>query len=348
MEYKSKSLIEDNMQNGSKQQSALISVVVPLYKEEKNVRPLVERLTAVFAQLNMPWELVFALDPSPDKTEEIILQLINESYPIRLIKFSCRIGKPLSLLAGLDNIAGNACVIIDADLQDPPETIISLVNEWQKGADVIIARRRSRKGEHFFYLKSAELFYWLLDHISEVKVPKNTGDFRLIDAKVVHEICQFRERHAFLRGLNAAVGFKTAIVDYDRDPRLTGKAHISFIGALNIALDGIVPFSRVPVRSVFILGIFLLILGIIGGIISFVVVLLWKLDLSRLLAILLSAFSFLTGILLSALGILGEYIVRAYEETRNRPLYIIDSIIESDILKNNSASIKNKSELWGK
>jgi polyisoprenyl-phosphate glycosyltransferase len=164
---------------------ALISVVVPLYKEEKNVRPLVDRLEKVFAHLSYDWEIVFALDPSPDRTKEIIWECIEENFPIRLITFSRRIGKPLSLMAGLDCCKGDACVVIDADLQDPPELIANMIEKWEQGFEVVIAKRTSRKGENFLYLKAARLFYWILEKISEVKVPRDTGDFRLLDSRVV-------------------------------------------------------------------------------------------------------------------------------------------------------------------
>jgi glycosyltransferase involved in cell wall biosynthesis len=307
----------------------VISVVVPIYREERNVRPLAERLARVFSKIGYTWELVFALDPSPDRTYEEILALVEENYPIRVITFSRRIGKPLSLIAGLDHVSGDACVVIDADLQDPPEFIEEMVERWQDGFEVVIAKRASRKGEHYLYLKAAETFYRLLERISEVNVPRDTGDFRLLDARVVQQIRRFRERHGFLRGLTAAAGFRTTTISYDRDPRLTGKTQISWRGAVNIALDGIVPFSRVPVRMIFVVGATILGLGLTTGCLWLVCGTLrgfsdrWPLVLLGILMTVLS------GIVVSSLGILGEYLVRTYEETRERPLYIIDTIKES-------------------
>ncbi|MGB6067658.1 MAG: glycosyltransferase family 2 protein [Desulfomonilaceae bacterium] len=308
----------------------VISVVVPLYNEENNVKPLVDRLKQVFVGLACPWEVVFALDPSPDGTYGAIVDLVDSGFPVRLVTFSRRIGKPLSLIAGLDHSRGDVSVVIDADLQDPPEVIESMVEKWREGFDVVIARRSLRKGESYTYLKAAQTFYWLLEKISEVKVPKDTGDFRLLDAKVVRELCRFRERHGFLRGLTAAAGFRTAVITYDRDPRLSGRTQISFMGALNIALDGIVPFSRVPVRMLFVLGLASIVCA--GG-----SALVWTI--SGLLSgfsnkwpiVLLILFFLLTwGITLAGMGILGEYLVRAYEEIRSRPIYIVDEIIEAD------------------
>jgi glycosyltransferase involved in cell wall biosynthesis len=307
----------------------VISVVVPLYNEESNVKPFMERLKQVFAKLGCPWEVVFALDPSTDRTYDTILDLVDADYPIRLITFSRRIGKPLSLIAALDHSRGDVSVVIDADLQDPPELIEAMVEKWREGFDVVIARRSSRKGENYLYLKAAQTFYWLLDKISEVKVPRDTGDFRLLDSRAVREICRFRERHGFLRGLTSAAGFSTTVIAYDRDPRFSGRTQISFLGALNIALDGIVPFSRVPIRMIFVLGLALTLLGTGVGLIW----VFWGLasGFSDKWPLVVLVFLFLVawGITLAAVGTLGEYLVRTYEETRSRPLYIVDEIIEA-------------------
>ncbi|MBM3298660.1 MAG: glycosyltransferase family 2 protein [Deltaproteobacteria bacterium] len=309
--------------------SIVISVVAPLYNEQDSVPVFVERLTQVFNRIGCQWEVVFALDPSTDQTRRIVLERIDRGYPIRLVTFSRRIGKPVSVLAGLHHTMGDACVVMDVDLQDPPELIEEMVEKWREGYKVVIAQRVSRKGEHYLYLKAAELYYWILDRLSEVKVPKNTGDYRLLDARVVREICRFRERHAFLRGITAAVGFPTIVIPFDRDPRFAGKTRISFFGALNIALDGLVPFSRTPVRLIFLLGIVLLGLASAGAMIWIVASLVlglsdqWPSILACLVSLILS------GLTTTCLGVIGEYVLRIYEETRDRPLYIVDEINES-------------------
>jgi dolichol-phosphate mannosyltransferase len=303
-------------------------VVIPIYREEAAVRPLTLRIAEVFSRIGCRWEIVFALDPSPDRTREAIVELIDEGRPIRLLVFSRRIGKPLSLLAGLDHAFGDACVVMDADLQDPPELIGAMIEEWRNGAQVVIAQRRSRKGENLLYLSAAGLFYRLANMVSEVPIPRNTGDFRLLDAVVVKHIRLFRERHAFLRGINALAGFKTVCVPFDRDARYAGKKNISLAGAVNIALDGIVPFSRVPVRLVFLAGVCCVALAGIFGIAEIINAARagcaqgWRIVLTPPLMI------GCTGLLLTGMGILGEYIVRAYEETRSRPLYIIAETVE--------------------
>lgn len=310
----------------------IISVVVPLYKEEANVRPLVTRLAEVFRRLGYGWELVFALDPSPDRTREVIQGLIEEGYPIRLLTFSRRIGKPLSLLAGLDHVAGDACVIIDADLQDPPELIEQMLEKWKQGFQVVIAQRTSRKGEHYLYLKAAQTFYRILEKIAEVQVPRDTGDFRLLDARVVGEICRFRERHGFLRGLTAAAGFRTTVIPYERDPRHSGRTQIPLLGAVNIALDGIVPFSRVPVRLLFVTGLALLLATTVVGAAWLLSGLFRGFSDTWPIILLCVLMTGLSGIMLSGMGILGEYLVRTYEETRDRPLYIVDTMEEAETL----------------
>ncbi len=320
------------MQEQRIEQKVLISVVAPIYREQNNVEPLVRRLGAIFDTLDVDWELIFAMDPSPDDTEITITQLIQKGFPIRLITFSRRIGKPMSLLAGLDHAAGDCCIVIDADLQDPPELIERMVDEWRRGAKAVIAQRVSRRGENFFYLKSAELFYWILDKFSDVKIPRNTGDFRLIDSRVVKEICRIRERHGFLRGMNAFVGFPTKLIPFDRDPRLTGKTQISLMGALNIALDGIVPFSRAPLRMIFVLGVLMTSISVLLSIL-WVTCSWWTGFSSAWPTIFMSLLiMFCTGICVTSMGILGEYLLRTYEETRDRPLYIIERMVESESL----------------
>jgi len=319
----------DRVQDGKLDDKPVISIVIPLYNEENNVQPLVERLAAVLNRAECSWELVFALDPSPDRTHQKIRELMDASYPIRLVMFSRRIGKPLSVLAGLDHCRGDACVVIDADLQDPPELIEQMIDKWRQGFEVVIPQRVSRKGENFFYLRAADIFYWLLGKIAEVEVPKNTGDFRLMDARVVREVCRFRERHGFLRGIVASAGFRTAIIPYYREPRFKGRTQIPLAGAFNIALDGIVPFSRIPVRIILAIGLILLLLG--GGTaIAWLLCLVFRgfSQLSPFVALGILGL-LLSGIVVTSLGIIGEYLVRAYEEIRSRPLYIVDKIEET-------------------
>lgn len=310
----------------------MISVVVPLYNENDNVPVFIKRVEQVFRRIGCLWELVFALDPSTDGTRDTILKFMDEGYPIRLVSFSRRIGKPLSLLAGLEHCQGDATIVIDVDLQDPPELIEDMVAKWREGFKVVIAQRISRKGESYFYLRCAELFYKILERFSEVTVPVNTGDYRLLDARVVREVCRFRERHGFLRGMTAAAGFSTTLVPFERESRLAGTTQIPLRGAVNIALDGIIPFSRVPLRLIFLAGLVLTVLTFAGMCAWFLAGLVrgFSPDWPILLVACLSAC--ISAITLTSLGIVGEYVLRTYEEARDRPLYIVDEVVEAKTL----------------
>jgi polyisoprenyl-phosphate glycosyltransferase len=310
----------------------LISVVVPVYNEEANVVSLVNQLNDTFLKLKVDWELVFALDPCTDHTEDKILELIGAGFPIRLVKFSRRFGKPLSLIAGLRHCLGEACVVIDSDLQDPPELIGEMIDKWREGNLVVIAQRTSRLGENFFYLKAAELFYWILDKFSEVTIPRNSGDFRLLDKRVVEEMLKINERHGFLRGLTALVGFKTATIPFQRNPRLAGKTQISILGAANIALDGIIPFSKAPIRLVLALGLLIFSLGVVSGLVFTICGLFRGFNDNSGLHALLLSFWILFGLTIGCLGVVGEYVLRCYEDSRDRPLFIVDKIVESENL----------------
>ena len=328
------------MQEFHSTKPGLVSVVVPIYREAGNVRPLIERLTAVFQGIGCDWEVVFAMDPSPDQTRDEIVDCLREGSPVRLVLFSRRMGKPISLMAGLEHALGDVCIIIDADLQDPPELIPEMIRKWGEGYKVVIAQRTSRKGESFLYLQAARLFYWILDSVSEVKVPGTTGDFRLIDGAVLKWVCRFRERHGFLRGITAATGFPTAVVPFERDPRLAGRTQISFRGAVNIALDGIIPFSRWPVRMIFWVGVALVLFAIAASC-EWVAVGLWRGLPEWWPALFLGTLSIgLTGMVLTALGVIGEYLVRTYEETRDRPLCIVEEVLESETLKRTMGSVR--------
>jgi len=310
----------------------VISVVVPLYNEERNVGRFLERVERVFQEIGCDWEVVFALDPSPDGTEEVVKDFIHKGYPIRLIKFSRRIGKPLSLMAGLKESHGDATVVIDVDLQDPPELIAEMVMKWQEGYRVVLAQRSSRRGENIFYLAAARFFYWLISRVAEYPIQSNTGDFRLLDRRVVLALRECSERHAFLRGLTAAVGFETAVIPFSRDKRHSGRTNISFWGALDIALDGLIPFSRVPVRIIFLAGVVFLLLGLASVAVWTGSSCLYGMSSHWPLIFLVCLQLIVGGVAIVGLGVLGEYMVRTYEEVRRRPLYVVDSVIESQVL----------------
>lgn len=300
-----------------------LSIVVPVYNEEKNVPVLIERMGKVMAEIGCDYEIVFALDPCSDNTEKVILEAREKNDKIKLIVFSRRFGQPSATLAGIHYCEGDACVVIDADLQDPPELIIEMVEKWQSGYDVVYAQRTHREGENFIKKSVAYLAYFVINRISEVPIPRNTGDYRLMSRRVINELKNLKETHAFLRGLTGVVGFSQIAIPYRRDARLSGKGNYnSFTGSLSIGINGIVGFSSYPLQFIallgFIISFFSFSLGalyILLKIFGFEIV--WG---NPTLVILLSFFS---GIQLLSLGVMGQYISRIYDQVKYRPLFIV-------------------------
>lgn len=303
----------------------LLSVVVPAYNEQDNVRRLYARLIRVLDQLELGWELIFSVDPCTDRTEDVILELCQEDPRVKMLRFSRRFGQPMATIAGLGASRGDAVVVVDCDLQDPPELIPQLVERWLDGYDVVYAQRRSRAGETVPKRIIAAVGYRVIRRIADVDIPPNTGDFRLMSRRVVDNVVLLKESHGFLRGLVGLVGFKQTNVRYDRDPRAAGASKYNrFWGSLVIGLNGIVGFSRYPLQLISLIGVLL------SGL-AFAVALVYlglKIygepfpigDPTIVVAI-----SFFSGIQLLSLGVIGEYIGRIYDETRDRPKYIVES-----------------------
>jgi dolichol-phosphate mannosyltransferase len=302
-----------------------LTVVVPAYNEDSNVERLYSRLSDVLDGLGLQWELIFSVDPSTDRTEEFILTLRERDPRVKLLRFSRRFGQPMATIAGLEAASGDAVVVIDCDLQDPPELIPQLVARWREGYDVVYAQRRTRRGETLAKRVVSSLGYRVIRRIAEVEIPPNTGDFRLMSRRVVDNVVALKESHGFLRGLVALVGFRQTSVLYDRDPRAAGSGKYNrFMGSLVIGLNGVVGFSRQPLRVISILGVafsgFAFVLAAVylalklGGV-SF------PLGNPTIVIIV----TFFSGIQLLSLGVIGEYVGRIYDETRQRPKYIIES-----------------------
>jgi dolichol-phosphate mannosyltransferase len=300
-----------------------LSVVVPVYNEEKNILPLVARLREVLAELKSDYEIIFSLDPSTDNTEKIILDLRAADPKIKLLKMSRRFGQPACTMAGVYFCSGDACVVIDADLQDPPELIKEMVNKWQEGYEVVYGQRTGRSGETVTKKIIAGLGYWLLDKTADIKIPRDTGDFRLISRAVVEHLKQFKEHDAFLRGLVSYVGFKQTAVPYHRSRRQSGRGNYNRLtGSLRIGLNGMLNFSKYPLHLIAILGLIISALSFLLGLIYLILKLVnynirWG---NPTLVILIS---FLSGIQLLSLGVIGEYFARIYDEIKGRPSFII-------------------------
>ncbi|HUA75578.1 MAG TPA: glycosyltransferase family 2 protein [Solirubrobacteraceae bacterium] len=303
----------------------MLSVVIPAYNEEGNVEAAYERIRAVMESLGLEWELIFSVDPCTDRTEELIVALCERDPHVRMLRFSRRFGQPMATIAGLDAASGDAVVVIDCDMQDPPELIAELVARWRDGFDVVYAQRRTRAGETLPKRIVAALGYRLIKRIADVDIPPNTGDFRLMSRRVVDNVVALKESHGFLRGLVGLVGFRQTSVPYDRDPRAAGTSKYNrFWGSLVIGLNGVVGFSRYPLQLISMLGmglsalaflVAIVYLGLKLGGIAFPVG-------NPTIVIVVAFFS---GIQLLSLGVMGEYVGRIYDESRNRPKYIVES-----------------------
>jgi len=303
----------------------LLSIVVPAYNEQDNVPRVYERLVEALEDLALDWELIFSVDPCTDRTEEAILRLRAEDPRVKMLRFSRRFGQPMATIAGLEAAAGDAVVVVDCDLQDPPELIPKLVERWLQGYDVVYAQRSTRAGETIPKRIVAAVGYRLIRRIADVEIPPNTGDFRLMSRRVVANVVSLKESHGFLRGLVGLVGFRQTSVPYDRDARAAGKSKYNrFLGSLVIGLNGIVGFSRYPLQLISFAGmalaglaftLALVYLGLKLGGVPFPVG-------NPTIVI---AMSFFSGIQLLSLGVIGEYVGRIYDEARDRPKYIVES-----------------------
>ena len=304
-----------------------ISLIVPVYKEEANIRPFLTRAEKVFESMGKRYEIIFSLDPSPDRTEEVIFEEINRNPNIKLLVFSRRFGQPAATMAGILSCTGETCVVIDVDLQDQPELIEQMYRMLGEGFEVVYAKRRTRKGETTFKRVISYLGYALINRLSDVQIPRNTGDFRIMTRRVIEELRRLNESHGFLRGLVAYVGFKQTYIEYDRDERFSGKGNYSrLLGSLKIGLNGLISFSIKPLQILSIIGAGIALISFITG--AFILV--TKLaghDYVEGFPTLALLVSFLSGMQLAGLGLIGEYIARIYDEVKRRPMYIIDKSI---------------------
>ena len=314
-----------------------LSVIVPVFREEGSVRPFLARLVPVLASIGAPYEIIFALDPAPDGTETEIRRAIGENPQIRLLLFSRRFGQPAATMAGLMNCSGEHAVVIDIDLQDPPELIPAMLEKALQGSDVIYARRRSRAGETLMKRAIASAGYTLINRWSEAPIPRDTGDFRIVTRRVIEELRKLKETHGFLRGLVAVVGFPQDEVLYDRAARHSGRGHYNRLsGSMRIGLNGLVSFSSRPLQMLWVVALMMMLvqamvlLGWACGLIAP--------NLSVLLHLFLAALQF------AGLALLGEYVGRIYDEVKGRPAYIIAEKVNFTQMECGSTGPVNKPE----
>lgn len=308
----------------------VLSVIAPIYNEEDCLHELHTRITEVMNEFGESWELVLINDGSHDRSEEIIHELAEKDPDhIRPVIFARNFGHQLAVTAGMDYSRGDAVVIIDADLQDPPELILEMVEKWREGFEVVYAVRSEREGESWFKLATAKAFYRIVYKITDVDIPLDTGDFRLLDRKVVDAMNSMRERHRFLRGMSSWVGFKQTGVEYKRAARYAGETKYPLKKMLKFALDAITSFSYFPLQVATYLGFIFAFISFI----AIVAVIILRLSSSQELlgqATTLIAVLFLGSIQLITIGILGEYIGRLYDQAKGRPLYVVSEAPEKE------------------
>ena len=305
-----------------------ISVVIPMYYEEKVVENCYKRVKECLENLKKyENEIIFVNDGSKDKTLEILEKIASKDSTIKVISFSRNFGHQAAVTAGLKAVTGDAIVIMDADLQDPPELIPQMVALWEQGNDIIYGKRKKRKGESAFKLLSAKMFYKTLNLLSDTEIPKDTGDFRLVDKRVIDTINELPEHNKFLRGLFSWVGYKQISFEYERQERIAGKTKYPLRKMFKLASDGIVSFSTKPLKILGIIGSISIIISIIILIYALISYIFKLNNLSAGWTSIMVTVTFFAGIQLVSLWVMSEYIGRIYDETKRRPQYIIDKKI---------------------
>jgi dolichol-phosphate mannosyltransferase len=301
-----------------------ISVIVPVYQEERSIHPFLKVTVPLLDKITNRFEIIFCLDPCKDRSEQFILDARSKDRRIKLLLFSRRFGQPMATLAGLQYSMGDAVIVIDVDMQDPPTLIPQMIQKWQEGFDVVIPQRRSRNGEPLIKKVVAAVGYWVINNIADVPIPPNTGDFRLLSRRMVNHIVALKENHGFLRGMVALVGFRQCLIPFDRPARYLGKTKYNrFLGSLRIGFNGIFCFSSYTLTMAnsagFLIAGFSLVMGLVYATMK---LLGFPFPLGNPTIVILVLF--MGGIQLIGIGILGSYIARIYDEVRERPKFIIE------------------------
>jgi glycosyltransferase involved in cell wall biosynthesis len=306
-----------------------ITILIPAYNEQEVLRHLYERLHKLASETpNYNFEFLFINDGSRDKTLEIIKSYAVKDPRVAFVNLSRNFGKETAMLAGLDYADGDATVIIDADLQDPPELIPKMVAYWEQGYDDVYARRTNREGESWFKKTTAAVFYKILQHSTHIPIQQDTGDFRLLSRRCVEALRQFRESQRYTKGMFSWIGYKKKEIEYDRDPRMAGETKWNYLKLINLAIDGITSFTTAPLRISSVLGILVSIGAFIYIVYLVIRTIFFYSDLAgypSMMAVIL----FLGGVQLLSLGVIGEYVGRIFNETKNRPLYFVEEYHES-------------------
>ncbi len=305
----------------------LLSVIVPMYYEQEVARECHRRLTQVLDG-KYDYELLYINDGSTDQTLPILKELAEQDKRVRVISFSRNFGHQVAVTAGVHHAQGDALVIIDADLQDPPELIPEMIQMWQDGWEVVYAKRKRRKGESAFKLFTAKMFYKTLRMLTDIDIPADTGDFRLIDRKVAEAFKQMPERSRFIRGMIAWLGFKQTPIEYERDARYAGETKYPLKKMLKLASNGILSFSTQPLRLVMQAGMLAVVVSL--GLLIYAIISKATGHADTGWASLMVTVTFLGGVQLISVGVLGQYLARMFEESKNRPLYVISETVNLD------------------
>lgn len=305
-----------------------LSVVVPVFNEEEVLPEFHRRLASVLDKLSAQSEIIYVNDGSIDGSLHEIRRLKTEDARIAIVDLSRNFGKEIAMTAGFDHAHGDAVVVIDADLQDPPELIPEMIKHWQGGYDVVYAQRTSRAGESAFKKTTAHLFYRLMQKLSRVDIPRDAGDFRLLSRRAVDALAGLREQHRFMKGLFAWIGYPQKAIPYQRDSRHDGKTKWSYIGLWNFAIEGITSFSTVPLKAATYLGVLTAFGAFLFGMFIVLQTLFYGNPVPGYPSLLVVVL-FLGGIQLMALGVIGEYLGRMFDETKGRPLYLINGYEEA-------------------
>ena len=309
-----------------------LSVVVPAYNEQEVLPEFHRRLAAVFERIpDADCEVVYVNDGSTDTTLSVMQELQAGDRRVSVVDLSRNFGKEIALTAGLDHARGDAVVVIDADLQDPPELIPTLIEGWRKGYDVVYARRTVREGETAFKKLTAHAFYRVVQGMGRVKIPADTGDFRLLSRRAVDSLGQLKEQHRFMKGLFTWIGYPQLAVPYRRDARFAGETKWNYWKLWNFALEGITSFSIGPLKIATYVGVLVSVLAFLFAVWIIVKTLMWG-DPARGYPTIMVTMLFLGGVQLMAIGVLGEYVGRMFNETKNRPLYLINAYAPGESL----------------
>ena len=308
-----------------KEQKKILSIVSPVYNEAENLGEFYSRVINATDNLNLEIEIIYINDGSQDSTIDIITKQRQIDNRITIIDLSRNFGKEIALTAGLDYSSGDAVIVIDADLQDPPELIPKLVEKWREGYDVVNAKRIKRKGESLLKKVMSYIYYRLLFYLSDINVPKDTGDFRLLNKNALDALLKLREKHRYMKGLFVWVGFKQKEIEYEREARFRGKTKWGFFSLFNLAFDGLTSFSIMPLRLASTIGFLSALIGFFYGAVIFFKTLFFHEPVAGFTSLVVLV-TFFGGIQLLSIGIIGEYIGRIFNETKNRPLYVVKNI----------------------